>query len=88
MNADPRKVAVGALIGGVLLVLLGLGDLVFGSGPVNVSSPVPGLADWLIATFGAEGVRVLGDSIFLVGGALCAIFGWRALTERSKMDAR
>jgi hypothetical protein len=48
---------------------------------------VPGLANWLVATFGAAGVRVLGDLILLGGGVLCVIYGRRALTARSRADA-
>jgi hypothetical protein len=87
MNVDPRTVAIAAVIVGILLILQGLGDIVFGTGPVHVSSPVPGLANWLVATFGAAGVRVLGDLILLGGGVLCVIYGRRALTARSRADA-
>ena len=87
MNADPHKVALAAVVVGWLLVLYGLGDLVLGSGPAHVSSPVPGLANWLVSTLGPTGVRVLGDLILLIGGALCIIAGRRALTARSRADA-
>jgi hypothetical protein len=87
MNVDPRTVAIAAVVVGVLLVLQGLGDLFLGSGPVHVSSPVPGLANWLVSALGATGVRVLGDLILICGGALCVVYGRRALTARSRADA-
>ena len=81
--SNPRIVAIAATIVGLLLILQGLLDLVFRSGPVHVSSPVPGLADWFISKFGSRGVRIVGDLTLLAGGLLMIFAGRRFLRAKT-----
>lgn len=83
---DPRKLAISALILGVVSILVGLyelfhlHDLPFGS------SPWPKFTDWLTYIFGVPGEHLLVILITFSFALLAFRYAWRTLTPQSRAD--
>ena len=78
-SVDPRTLGYSSLALGVVFIIVGLFDLMAIGQPVQISSPIPGLANWLMNTFGHTGVRLILVAGWFLFGALFLRYGWRTL---------